>query len=68
MEIKPVIEKAGGITKLARELGVSHACVHQWVEGQRAVPLRQWVRIGARWPALAPLHLVQEMAERGGKH
>ena len=63
MNIMPVIEKAGGISKLARELGLTHACVHQWVNGTRSVPIRQWVRIGSRWPDLAPMHEIQALAE-----
>ena len=65
MEISKAIEKAGGPSRLARELGVSSQQVSQWLSGYRPVPLRQWVRIGARWPDVAPIKTVQELAERG---
>lgn len=64
MEISKAIEKAGGVSNLARELGVTSSFVSQWLSGHRPVPLRQWVRIGKRWPDVVTFEQVQELAEK----
>lgn len=44
--LKKAIEKAGGMTKLARKVGVTPQCVNGWVARKR-VPPEQCVRIEA---------------------
>lgn len=44
--LKKAIDKAGGMTKLARKLGVTPQCVYGWVVRQR-VPPQQCSRIEA---------------------
>lgn len=51
--IQTVIKEAGGVTSLARKLGVTPPTVSQWAAGKRPVPARFARAIADSYPALA---------------
>ncbi|GHH53060.1 transcriptional regulator [[Pseudomonas] boreopolis] len=55
-QIERVINEAGGVSALARVLGVQPPTVHQWKTGDRPVPARHALAISRAWPDLVSIH------------
>lgn len=55
-QIALVIEAAGGVSALAKRLGVKAPTVHQWKTGDRKVSPRLALAIEREWPGIASVH------------
>lgn len=51
--IEQVIQDAGGVSALARTIGVKPPTVSQWRNGRRPIPPRYALEIERRWPAVS---------------
>lgn len=43
--LKKVIDDLGGRVRVAERLDVSHVAVHQWVHGERELPLKRAMQL-----------------------
>lgn len=55
-KIAEVIQTAGGVSALAKALGVQPPTVHQWKTGDRKVSPRLALAIARNWPDLVSVH------------
>jgi len=58
-KIAEVIQTAGGVSALAKALGVQPPTVHQWKTGDRKVSPRLALAIARNWPEVVSVHALR---------